>query len=299
MKEFVIIEVGSTNTKAYLCNSSKVQDLGFKTILFKNHYKAEKQINEGDKQELFNYIKEFKNENIYVFGTSIFRNLTAKEKTDWLREFKSVTGLDFHIVSPEEENEYTVYGAVSNTHYNGNIGVVIGGGGSTELSIVNDDKIIESINYSFGAMDVSDKYPDLREDYVKTDYDKMIKETMATMEKTKNKADILILAGGDYIYFYEELKYPVTKNKFYDNVLQPYSLDVVTMDKLDRDFFYNKSLDEICHRTNNEGWWRGARGMRICVRAVVDMLDAKYIIPTRISMVYGIVEAIKSGKFAK
>ena len=299
MEEFVIIEVGSTNTKAYLCNSSEIRDLGFKTIEFKNHYKAEKQINEKDKQELFDYIKEVKNENIYVFGTSIFRNLSDVEKSSWLKEFKDKTKVDFHIVSPDEENKYTVYGAVSNIEYDGNIGVVIGGGGSTELSIVNDGKIIESINYSFGAMDVSDKYPDLREDYVKTDYDKMIKETMATMEKPKNKADILILAGGDYIYFYEELKYPITKNKFYDNVLQPYSLDVETMDKLDRDFFYNKSLDEICRRTNNDGWWRGARGMRICVKTVVDMLDAKYIIPTRISMVYGIVEAIKNGKFTK
>ena len=149
MKEFVIIEVGSTNTKAYLCNSSKVQDLGFKTILFKNHYKAEKQINEGDKQQLFNYIKEFKNENIYVFGTSIFRNLSDAEKSSWLKAFKDKTKVDFHIVSSDEENKYTVYGAVSNIEYDGNIGVVIGGGGSTELSIVNDGKIIESINYSF------------------------------------------------------------------------------------------------------------------------------------------------------
>ncbi len=299
MKEFVIIEVGSTNTKAYFCKGNEVQDLGFKTIEFKNHYKIEKQINEGDKQELFKYIKEFKNENIYVFGTSIFRNLSPSEKDDWLKEFKRVIGLDFHIVSPDEENEYTVYGAVSNIHYDGNIGVVIGGGGSTELSIVSNGKIIEALNYPFGAMDVCDKYPDLREDYAKTDYNKMIKETMSTMQKPKNKADILILAGGDYIYFYEELKYPVNKNEFYDDKLQPYSLEVTIMDELDKDFFYSKSLDEICKRTNNEGWWRGARGMRICIKAVVEMLDAKYIIPTRISMVYGIAEAIKSGKFAK
>ena len=76
-------------------------------------------------------------------------------------------------------------------------------------------------------------------------------------------------------------------------------IDTVTMDKLDRDFFYNKSLDEICKRTNNEGWWRGVRGMRICVKTLVDALGVKYIIPTRITMVYGIKEAIKSGKFTK
>ena len=65
------------------------------------------------------------------------------------------------------------------------------------------------------------------------------------------------------------------------------------MDKLDKDFFYNVSLEKVCVETNNDGWWRGARGMRICVKSLVDVLDAKYIIPTRINMVYGILEEIK------
>ena len=41
MQDFVIIEVGSTNTKAYLCRTDEVKDLGFKTIEFKNYYKKE------------------------------------------------------------------------------------------------------------------------------------------------------------------------------------------------------------------------------------------------------------------
>lgn len=299
MQEFVIIEVGSTNTKAYLCNANEVLDLGFKTIEFKNHYKKNKEIVEEDKKELYSFINNITNENIYVFGTSIFRNLTQNQRDAWLKEFKEHTNLDFRIVTSSEENEFTVYGAVSNVEYDGNIAVMIGGGGSTELSIVRNGGIIESCNSSFGAMDVSDNYPDLRSDIATTPYDKMVEETKTLVNKPKNKADILILAGGDYIYFYEELSYPVIKNTLWSDELEPYMLDTVTMDKLDRDFFYNKSLDEICIRTNNEGWWRGARGMRICVKALVDILDVKYIVPTRISMVYGIVEAIKSGKLLK
>ena len=127
MKEFLIIEVGSTNTKAYLCNSDEVKDLGFKTIEFKNHYKKEKRITEKDKQALFSYIASFNIKDIYVFGTSIFRNLSDTEKNNWLKEFNDKTNVDFHIVSSDEENKYTVYGAVSNIEFDGNIGVVIGG----------------------------------------------------------------------------------------------------------------------------------------------------------------------------
>lgn len=58
--------------------------------------------------------------------------------------------------------------------YTGNVAVMIGGGGSTELSIVRNGEIIESCNSSFGAMDVSDNYPDLRSDIATTSYDKML-----------------------------------------------------------------------------------------------------------------------------
>lgn len=293
MEKFCIVEIGSTNTKAYVYEDNCVKDLGFKTIEFKNNYKAKKEIDENDKTLLYEYIKSLNEKNIYVFGTSIFRNLTKIQKDEWLKEFKDNTGLDFRIVSSDMENELTVYGAVANIDYNGKIAVMIGGGGSIELSIIEDKKIIEKHNYGFGAMDTSDMFPDLRTDYASTNYDLMVQKTKELIEVPNNKADLLILAGGDYIYYYETLDYPVEKNKFYDNQLQPYCLDIKTMNELDRNFFYEISLEDVCKRTNNDGWWRGARGMRLCVKSLVDILEVKYIIPTRISMVYGIVEKIK------
>ena len=241
--------------------------------------------------------RSLKEEKIYIFGTSIFRNLTPEQQENWLTEFTNETGIPFHIVTSDLENEYTVYGVVSNISYKGKIAVMIGGGGSTELSIVENGKIIEKANSSFGAMDTTDMFPDLKTDFATSNYDKMIEETKKITNKPQNKADLLVLAGGDYLYFYDELKYPVEKNKFYQSNLQPYCLEVGIMDRLDRKFFYETSLEEICQRTNNDGWWRGARGMRLCVKAIVDVVEAKYIIPTRITMVYGIAEKIKEGKF--
>ncbi len=291
---FAIVEIGSTNTKGYLYENNEVLDLGFRTIEFKNHYKVQGEISEEDKQELYDFIKGIDCEDIYVFGTSIFRNLTIEQKEQWLKEFKEATNLDFRIVSSDEENELTVYGAIAETDYPGKMAVMIGGGGSTELAIVENKKIIEKKNYPFGAMDTSDMFPDIRGTYAKTPYDEMLAKTKELISAPQNKADLLILAGGDYIYFYEELEYPVESNKFYESSLQPYCLDVETMDFLDKKFFYEINLDEVCERTHNEGWWRGARGMRLCVKSLVDILNVKYIIPTRISMVYGIVEKIKN-----
>ena len=297
MERFVIVEVGSTNTKAYLYHDSIVEDLDFLTIEFKNHFKKEGCLSSVDKQTLFSFIKKIEEEHIFVFGTSVFRNLNTLEKEAWLKEFKNATGLLFHIVSSDMENEFTVYGAISGIDYRGKIAVMIGGGGSTELSIVEDGKIIEKANSSFGAMDVTDMFSDLREDYAITDYDFMVSKVKELVSVPKNKASFMILAGGDYIYYYEELNYPVQENKFYYHPLQPYCLDVNTMDQLDKNFFYSVSLEEICKKTGKDGWWRGARGMRLCVKSLVDILGVKYIIPTRISMVYGIVEKIKKVDF--
>ena len=291
---YIIIEIGSTNTKASLYDNGVITDLGYETIEFKNHYKKEGHISFEDKEALFNYIAKLKDidEHIYVYGTSIFRNLKDEEQIAWQKEFNDVTNLTFNVVSPDEENEYTVYGAISEITTDDVIAVMIGGGGSTELALVQNKKIIEKINYPFGAMDVSDAYPDLRGDKATTPLDKMLKETKKEMEVPQHKADLLILAGGDYIMFYETLNYPVSKNTFYDDVKAPYMLDTNTMCSLDNNFLYELSLEKIIAENGSDGWWRGARGMRICVQSLCDLLDTKYIIPTRINMLYGIIEKI-------
>ena len=74
MTKFVIVEVGSTNTKAYLYDKKEIQEIGFETIEFKNHYKEEGKISSQDKELLFHFLKKQKEGPIFVYGTSIFRN---------------------------------------------------------------------------------------------------------------------------------------------------------------------------------------------------------------------------------
>ena len=73
-------------------------------------------------------------------------------------------------------------------------------------------------------------------------------------------------------------------------------LEACFMEEYDEDFFYHKSLIEIQNENyESRNWWNGSsRGMRICISAISKSVDAKYIIPTRISMVYGIIEKIKN-----
>lgn len=293
MKKIIIVEVGSTTTKAYLCEN-EVKEISRVVIPFKENYKKENKLNDEDISNLIDYINKLKeiDSNINVYGTSIFRNLVEREKEEWLTLFKNKTGYDFHIVSSKEENEYTVYGAMDK-NYQGTVAVMIGGGGSTELAFLENGGVINECNQNFGAVDISNLFPELTSDYAKTDFNEMLIKVKEKLVGIKLKADILILAGGDYIYFYETLFDNITKNNITDNPLQPYMISKEDMEEYDRKFFYDINLDEIKEKTNNPIWWAGSRAMRLCVRAIFDEIDAKYIVPTKINMVYGIINKLK------
>lgn len=66
-------------------------------------------------------------------------------------------------------------------------------------------------------------------------------------------------------------------------------------DKYDRDAM-KTSLDEIKARSDNPLWFDGSRAMKMITNTVAKIIDAKYIVPTRINMEDGIKEHLSSIK---
>lgn len=293
--KFGIIEIGSTNTKAFIYDNGNLIDLGIKYIAFKNNYSINNCILDSDISVLYDFIDEIKKEvdKIYAFGTSIFRKITEEEKKLFAENLKKIYNIDFKVVSADEESYYTVSGVINNIDYNNKMAVVIGGGGSTEVAIIENKKIINKINLDFGAMDITNAYPDLKDDIVKTDFNEIMNYTINLVDELNDQADVLVLAGGDYIYFYEKAAYKMQSNFIYEDKNQPYLLDFDTLNNYDKDILI-KSLDKIKEENpDNVNWWDGARGMRFCMNAVATKLKSNYIIPTKINMIIGLVEEIK------
>lgn len=284
----VIIEVGSTNTKIDLFNGKEVERLATETIEFKRNFKKENKLNEEDVKKLINIVKKYiqKYENIYVCGTSIFRNLSEVQKTEFLAKFLSETGVNFEIISPEKENELTVFGTVRNV--NQKVAVLIGGGGSTEIAIY-DGKIIENVNSQIGVMDIMSKFPDLGEDFATTSLETVRDAIKEKLNLPKEKADILILAGGGHKHFAINSGIRYEKNTLFEDNLLPIMMDIKTR-KEDTQAYYKKiSLDNIRSKVDDPNWWYATRAMCAFVLNVADAVGAKYIIPTDISMVYGLL----------
>lgn len=283
----LIIEVGSTCTKLDEVNDSGIKRVKEVTIEFKRNFNKLKQLDNNDVDKLINLVKEeqLEYDNIFVCGTSIFRVIEQQMKEEFLKKFYVETGLEFNIISQEEENKYTVEGATRNVQ--GKVAVFIGGGGSTEIAIY-DNGIKEMCNTKIGVIDVMEQYPDLGENLARTDV-KTVREWVKTKLKIPTqKADVLILAGGGHMKFAKNSGITFEKNTLFEDKQEPIMMDINTR-KLDTERYYKEiSLDKIRSKVNDPEWWYATRAMCAMVLEVADNLDVKYIIPTDISMVYGL-----------
>lgn len=285
----IIIEVGSTNTKIDLFDGQTIKRLEEITITFKKNYIKNNKIDQNDIDILINKILKLKKQynDIYICGTSIFRTLPDDERDTFLNDFKEKTGFDFNIISSEKENELTVMGATR--FVNKKVCVFVGGGGSTEISIF-DKTITKSENTSIGVMDIMNKFPDLANDYASTPLEEVMDYIEERLKIPNDKADILILAGGAHEMFVRDSGIKYEKNYLYYDTASPIIQDIETRIKETKRYFKEISLDEIRSRVSNPDWWYATRAMCAFVLVVSKHIKAKYIVPTNIAMVYGLIK---------
>jgi len=285
----IIVEVGSTTTKVDIYDGKKIEHLRTICIFFKKSYTKEKGLDNRDIELLIKSVNDLKiiTKNIYVCGTSVFRKLDKQQKEEFLKEFKEKTEIEFNIISEKKENELTVVGTTKNV--NSKVAVFVGGGGSTEISIYNE-KIEEMVNTPIGVMDIMKEYPDLAEDLAKTDLETIKKAVKEKLNIPKQKADILILAGGAHKYFALKSGIGYEKNTLYNDELEPIMMCIENRKKDTMKYYEEISLDEIRKNEEDPNWWYATRAMSAFVLVVAEEIGAKYIVPTDISMVYGLLE---------
>lgn len=287
--EKIIVEVGSVCTKVDKFDGKKIERIKEKTIQFKQHYNEDKALRESDVTQLIYFINNLKkiSKDIFVCGTSIFRTLSEVEKNDFIDRFQKETGYSFNIISQEQENKLTTYGATR--FAKGKVCVLIGGGGSTEIAIF-DKEIQESVNTKIGVIDIMQQFSDLANDIATTPLETVMEYIKPRLNLPKQKADILILAGGGHEKFARQSGIKYEKNTLYEDDASPIMMDIETRRSETKRFFTEISLDDIRVKSNDSDWWYATRAMCAFALVVAEQIGAKYIIPTDISMCYGIID---------
>ena len=286
---FAIIEIGSNNTKTHIYKDEDVIYENTTTIQFKKNYKKENKINEEDLNELYKVIENVLSytKNVNMYGCSIFRNISKEELNEINKKIYDKFGFEIQVVSQEDEAQYTALGCYSNIEYNGNICIFIGGGGSIELIFVNNKKIIDKKYYNFGVVDITNKFDTLKNDIPDCSFNDVYNYVDELIGNIDRKAEVLILAGGDHLYWYNNAGYDLIENTLYKNKNQKYMLTTEMSDKYDKDALIT-SLDRIRANSDNPKWFDGSRAMKVITNLISHKIDAKYIIPTKINMEDGL-----------
>ena len=287
---FGIIEIGSNNTKTHIYEDEKLVYENTTTIEFKKNYKIENKINDNDVNLLYNVINNALNytKNINIYGCSIFRNISKEELKEINNQLNYKYGLKIEVVSQEDEANYTALGCYNDIDYKGNICVFIGGGGSTELIFVNNKKIIDKKYYNFGVVDITNKFDTLKNDIPDCSFNDVYNYVSELINDINIKADVLILAGGDHLYWYNNAEYKLLDNTLYKNDKQKYMITANMSDNYDRNAL-ETSLDRIRENSDNPKWFDGSRAMKVINNMISNKIDAKYIIPTKINMEDGLI----------
>ena len=133
------------------------------------------------------------------------------------------------------------------------------------------------------------EFQDLAEDYAATNVEDVKKFIKSRLNLPKEKADILILSGGGHEKFARLSGIKYEENTLYKDDASPIMMDIETRKSETERYYRAISLDEIRNRVNDPDWWYATRAMCAFVLVVAEEIGAKYIVPTDIAMVYGIV----------
>ena len=286
---FAIIEIGSNNTKTHIYKDEDVIYEDTTTIEFKKNYKNENKVNQDDLNKLYKVIENVLSytRDVDIYGCSIFRNLSKEELNEINEKLYDKFNIKIQVVSQEDEANYTALGCYHNIDYKGNICIFIGGGGSTELIFVNNKKVIDKKYYNFGVVDITNKFETLKNDIPDCSFSDVYNYVDKLIDDINIKADVLILAGGDHFYWYNNARYNLIENSLYNNENQKYMITTEMSDKYDKDALVT-SLDRIRKNSDNPKWFDGSRAMKTITNLISHKIGAKYIIPTKINMEDGL-----------
>lgn len=292
-KTFAIIEIGSNNTKTHIYENERAIYDNTTTIEFKKNYAKKEKIVKEDLDKLYKLIIKAKEytDKIYVYGCSIFRKLNKEELNNINKELKTKFNIEIEVVSQEQEAKYTALGCYNDIDYKDNICIFIGGGGSIELIFVKDKKMVDTKYYNFGVVDITKKFPSLKDDIASCTFDEVYGYIGELITDINRKADVLILAGGDHFYWYNNAGYKLLENTLYKNEKQPSMITRQMSDEYDKDALLT-SLDRIRNNSDNPLWFDGSRAMKVITNYISHQVDAKYIIPTKINMEDGLKDSI-------
>ena len=293
------IDLGSSTIKVY-CYEKELKLLEEHSIYFKNDFDAEKGISESNLKELCDYFAGIKNQydlkyyNTYIFVTGIFRNLIQIRKQELVKLFNDKFDLHFNIISHGIENYYL--GKAMENDYNGKKVLIINmGGKTTELVTYVGTKITDTMNLNLGVADLLNNFSEVNNKYSGNTVEEMenfVAERLSTIELDKDY-DCAIFTGGEERFELLTGLNLVENTLFNDNI-HKYMLSLEDYIKGTEKVFNDISIEELyALMPSNPKWMDGARSGAIIPLVLFKMTNVKWIIPSDLNLINGVINDLK------
>ena len=157
-----VIDIGSNSIKMIIVNTNKglVIEKNLKDYVLLNE-KCNDMLTEDKMNEAITTLTKFAHEcmdtdKVIVVATQAVRS--AKNQQIFVERVKQVTGLEIRVLKGEEEAYYDYFATVKSMNVSDHDLLIDVGGGSTELILINQGKIGDSISLPFGVVTLTDKF---------------------------------------------------------------------------------------------------------------------------------------------
>lgn len=221
---YAVIDIGSNTVRlsVYKVHGEKVTNLfNEKEQASLKTYVKDGILSEKGIDRLVSTLKKFKAvvdnfediDELHPFATATIRD--AANRSEILDRVKKEVGLDIEIISGEEEAKLAFIGASSSVEVSRGILTDIGGG-SSEVVIIDQNKVIKSTSLPIGSLSAFNDYVDglfLNKDE-KKDIDTAVKDLLESNKMYREEQELLCAVGGTaratlkfYNEYYNESSY--------------------------------------------------------------------------------------------
>lgn len=146
---FDIYEIRKSETPRLIAREKVMQRIGENIFETKIISKEAITRNISEFKKHLNICKSEGVDKIIAVGTSALR--VANNSQEFISQLKNESGIELRVISGEEEARLIAKGIISNEEVAGPAAFVDIGGGSTEISIYKDEKIIFAKSFELGA----------------------------------------------------------------------------------------------------------------------------------------------------
>jgi exopolyphosphatase/guanosine-5'-triphosphate,3'-diphosphate pyrophosphatase len=152
-----VAEIKPSGKLSALCQAQKITRLGKDTHTTKRLLPERIRKTVQTVKNFQRIAQKLEAEKLWLVGTSALRE--ARNRADFVKRLKSETGLKIEIISGKKEAELGLLGALSDLRLSKLKFTLIDiGGGSTEITLSVNSKILSSTSLNFGAVRLTEQF---------------------------------------------------------------------------------------------------------------------------------------------